>query len=499
MSLGEDYPGLDATALADLVRRRQVGPAELVEAAIARLEQVEPHLAGMTEWALDQARRAAREPVGGPFAGVPFLLKDNMHVAAGLPYHNGSRIWRGWVPPRDSEMVRRFRAAGLIILGSTKVPELSLTPVTEPRHLGPARNPWALDRTAGGSSGGSAAHVAARSVPMAHATDGGGSIRIPASCCGLFGLKPSRGRTPNGPYLGEGWHGAAVGHVLTRSVRDSARLLDAVAGPDPGAPCALARPGQSFAAAAARPPERLRIAWSSQAPNGAPVDPECRQAVEDAAGLCAALGHAVVEAAPRIPDAYFDWFLTVFLAAVAQEFTFAEETTGHRARRAEVEESTWLCRALGHGFSAAELSLALERLHRTSRRIASFFDSCDVLLTPTLASPPVRHGDLRSRGLDAVLEALAARLGVGRYLRYGPLLRQAAERAFRFIPFTPVWNMTGQPAASLPLHWTPDGLPVGVQAVGRVGEEATLLALAAELEQAHPWSHRLPPLGAASA
>src|ERR687890_1990278 len=274
MGLAEDYVTLDATALADLVRLRHVNPAELVETAIARLEQVEPKLAGMAEWTLDQARQAARKSLhDGPFAGVPFLLKDNMHFAAGIPYHNGSRIWRGWIPPQDSEMVRRFKAAGLIILGSTKVPELSLTPVTEPRHFGRANNPWAWDRTAGGSSGGSSAHVAARSVPMAHATDGGGSIRIPASCCGLFGLKPTRGRTPNGPFLGEAWHGAAIGHVLTRSVRDSTRFLDAIAGPDLGAPYGLAPPETSFAEAMARLPSRLRIAFSAEAPNGATVHP----------------------------------------------------------------------------------------------------------------------------------------------------------------------------------------------------------------------------------
>ena len=493
MGLAEDYIALDATALADLVRHRQVSPAELVEAAITRLEQVEPRLAGMAEWTLDQARRAACEPLADvPFAGVPFLLKDNMHGAAGVPYHNGSRIWRGWVPPQDSELVRRFKAAGLIILGSTKVPELSLTPVTEPRHFGRANNPWALDRTTGGSSGGSAAHVAARSVPMAHATDGGGSIRIPASCCGLFGLKPTRGRTPNGPSIGEGWHGAAIGHAVTRSVRDSARLLDAIAGPDLGAPYGLAPPARSFAEAAARPPGRLRIAFSALAPNGAPVDPECRTAVENAAKLCGALGHDVEEAAPVVPEDYFSWFLITFLAAVAQEFVFAAEMTGTRPRRGDVEESTWLCRALGRSFSAAELSVALERLHRATRQIAVFFETYDLLLTPALARPPVRHGDLQPRGLEAALQGLAARLGVGRYLRYGPLLRQAADRAFRFMPFSPIWNVTGQPAASLPLHWTPDGLPVGVQVVARFGQEETLFSFAAQIEQARSWTHRLP-------
>ncbi|QRM36019.1 amidase [Microvirga sp. VF16] len=493
MGLAEDYITRDATALADLVRHRQVSPAELVEAAIARLEQVEPKLAGMAERTLEQAFRAAREPLAdGPFAGVPFLLKDNMHVAAGIPYHNGSRIWRGWVPPRDSEMVRRFKAAGLIILGSTKVPELSLTPVTEPRHFGRANNPWALDRTTGGSSGGSSAHVAARSVPMAHATDGGGSIRIPASCCGLFGLKPTRGRTPNGPYVGEGWHGAAIGHAVTRSVRDSARLLDAITGPDLGAPYGLAPPARSFAEAAAGPPGRLRIAFSSLAPNGAPVDPECRTAVENAAKLCGELGHHVEEAVPGVPEDYFSWFLIAFLAAVSQEFAFAEEMTGTRPRRSDVEESTWLCRELGRGFSAAELSVTLERLHRATRQIARFFETYDLLLTPTLARPPVRHGELHPRGLEAALQVLAARLGVGRYLRYGSLLQQAADRAFRFMPFSPIWNITGQPAASLPLHWTADGLPVGVQVVAHFGQEESFFSFATQIEQACPWSHRLP-------
>jgi amidase len=500
MSLADEYQTFDATALTALVRAGEITPAEVVEAAIAHLEAVEPRLAGMAEWTLDAARRAALSPVpGAPFAGVPFLLKDNMHFAAGIPYHNGSRIWRGFVPPQDSEMVRRFKTAGLIILGTTKVPELSLTPVTEPKHFGRANNPWALDRTTGGSSGGSSAHVAARSVPMAHATDGGGSIRIPASCCGLFGLKPTRGRTPNGPYLGEGWHGAAIGHAVTRSVRDSARLLDAIAGPDVGAPYGIAPPERPFAEAAATPPGRLRIAFSAEAPNGATVHPECRAAVESAAELCASLGHVTEEAAPTFPDGYFSWFLTAFLAAVAQELALAEEMTGIGTRRADVEDSTWLCAQLGRGFSAAELSVALERLHRATRQIAVFFETYDLLLTPALAMPPVRHGELHPKGLEATLQALAARLGVGSYLRYGPLLRQAADRAFRFIPFSPMWNLTGQPAASLPLHWTPEGLPVGVQVVARFGAETTLFSFAGQVEQARPWAHRAPPVSRISA
>lgn len=493
MPLSDDFARLDATALADLVARGEASPLELVDAALARLERAEPRLSAMTERTFEAARLAAREPLAGPFAGVPFLLKDNVHVAAGVPYHNGSRIWRGWVPPADSELVRRFRTAGLVLLGTTRVPELSLTPMTEPRGLDPVENPWAPGRTAGGSSGGSAAHVAARTVPMAHGTDGGGSIRIPAACCALFGLKPSRGRTPNGPYAGEAWHGATVGHALTRSVRDSARLLDAVAGPDLGAPYSIAPPPRPFAEMAATPPGRLRIAFTSRSPTGSPVDAECREAVEGAARLCRELGHEVEEAAPDVPQGYFTWFLTVFLAAVAQEIAFAEEATGTRVRRGELEHPTVLAADLGRAFSAAEFSLALERLHRATRAIAPFFERHDILLTPTLARVPPRHGALAPRGVEAVLHALAARIGGGRLLRIGPFLEQAAERTFAFIPFTPMWNVTGQPAANLPLHWTSEGIPVGVQAVARFGEEGTLLALARQMEEARPWADRAPP------
>ncbi|WP_119680011.1 amidase [Indioceanicola profundi] len=501
MSLGQAYGQHDATGLAELVARREVSPAELVDSAIARIEAVEPALDGIVERAFDCARKAAKEPLpDGPFAGVPFLLKDNMNVAAGIPYHNGSAIWRGWTPDRDSELVARFRRAGLILLGSTKVPELSLMPVTEPKTFGPAHNPWDGSRTPGGSSGGSAAHVAARSVPMAHATDGGGSIRIPASCCGLFGLKPSRGRTPNGPYIGEGWHGASIAHAVTRSVRDSARLLDAVAGPDAGAPYGIAPPETSFAAALDRPPGRLRIAVSSKPPVDVPVHPDCMRALDQAARLCAELGHEVEEATPDLHPDFLKWFMTVFFAAVAQEFAMAEAQTGTKARRQEVETATWLARLLGRSFSAEDLSLAIERLHRQSRLIAPFFERYDVLLTPTLAQPPLSRGALKPAGAEAFAQEMAAVLGMGGLAKLGPFLDQAVIRAFGFIPYTPVWNVTGQPAASIPLHWAaptpaaPAGLPIGVQAVGRFGEETTLISLAAQLEQACPWADRHPPL-----
>ncbi|MDP2358900.1 MAG: amidase family protein [Beijerinckiaceae bacterium] len=488
----DEYIGLDACALASLVARGQVTPAELVETAIERLTTMEPVVNGMTEWLLDRARREAMDPPAGAFRGTPFLLKDNLHVAAGVPYHNGSRIWRGWTPPADSEFMKRLRAAGMIMLGSTRTSELSFAPVTESKIAGPVRNPWNLDRTAGGSSGGSGAHVAARSVPVAHGVDGGGSIRIPASCCGLFGLKPTRGRTPNGPFAGEPWHGAAIGHVLTRTVGDSAALLDVLAGSDQGAPYAAPAQHGSFFQATLRRPGSLRVAFTAAAPNGVAVDVECQNAVLGAANLCADLGHRVEQRAPPIPAGYFEWFTTIVLASVAQEFRFAEETTGTKARRRDVENSVWLARAFGEAMSAVDLSLALERIHRASRMIAAFFEEFDLLLTPTLARAPLHHGELDPKGIESLLQTVLAFSGGVRVLRPASLLEEAAARAFSFTPFTPVWNMSGQPAASLPLHWSSDGMPIGVQAIGRFGAEATLLSFAAQLEEARPWITRSP-------
>lgn len=489
----EEYEARDATALAELVARGEVSAAELVEIAIARIEERETRLRGIMERDFERARAQARAlpakdaPSDAPFRGVPFLVKDNIHAVGGLPYHNGSRVWRGHVHERDSTLVARFRAAGLIVLGTTKVPELSLLPTSENHAFGTIDNPVAPGFTAGGSSSGSAAHVAARSVPMAHGTDGAGSIRIPASACGLYGLKPTRARTPNGPFVGEGWHGASVGHVLTRSVRDSARLLDAVHGSDLGDAYEIAPPARPFAEAIARPPRRLRIAVSVAAPNGARVDPVCREAALATAKACADLGHDVEEAAPPVPAGLFEALVTVILAATAQEIAFAAETTGKPARRGDTDDTTWLIARLGHALSGAEVSIAIERLHRHARAIAPFFERFDMLITPTLARPPVRHGDLAPGRGEALMQKIALRAPLGPVLRLGSVVEDAARRIFSFIPFTPIWNVTGQPAASLPTHRTADGLPVGVQLVGRFGDEAGVLALSAALEAAGHW------------
>ena len=493
MGLVEDYALYDATALAELVRTRQVTARELAEEAISRIERQDKALGAMMERRFDRARLEAAGGVpAGPFAGVPFLLKDNLTPAAGIPYHNGSRIWRGWSPEHDSTLVQRLHRAGLVLLGSTKAPELCLMPVTEPGSFGPARNPWDTGRTPGGSSGGSAAAVAAGWVPMAHATDGGGSIRIPASCCGLFGMKPTRGRTPLGPQVGEAWHGLSVAHAVTRSVRDSAALLDATHGADPGAPYHAPPPAGTFLEAAHRAPGRLRIAWSADTPNGAPVHAHCRAAVEAAARLAAELGHEVAEGAPPIDAGLYHDFMTLFFTAAALELEEAEAATGIRPALSELEAPTALAVLIGRSIPGHELAAAKERLYRASRRIAAFFEEVDVLLTPTLAQPPLPVGALAPRGFEAAAQKAAAALRLGGLIRRTPMLDEVVDRTFAFIPFTPPFNVTGQPAASIPLHWTAEGLPIGVQAVGRFGEEATLFSLAAQMEAARPWVERRP-------
>ena len=347
MSLAEQTAFLDATALAELVRRQEVTPLELVDAAVARIEQANPSLGAVITPMYDLARKAAVGPRGdGPFAGVPFLLKDLIATYGGVRLSEGSRLLGDYVPPHDSELVRRYKQAGLIVVGKTNTPEFGILPTTEPVRFGPTRNPWDRTRTTGGSSGGSAAAVAAGMVPMAHASDGGGSIRIPASCCGLFGLKPTRGRTPTGPDHGELLSGLAIEHAITRSVRDSAALLDATSGPDQGAPYWAERPRIPFAEEIKLPPKKLRIAFSTAALNAAPVHEDCEIAVHEVARLCESLGHVVEPRAPRIDDPQ-GWllrgFLTLWSVGVA---TVIEEWSQILGRRPEPEELEPLTHAL---------------------------------------------------------------------------------------------------------------------------------------------------------
>jgi len=468
-----DYESLDGLGLADLVRRREVSADELLDAALARLDARNPALNAVVTPLVDGARSAiAAGLADGPFRGVPFLVKELVASVAGSATSAASRLYRDNIATADSEIVARFRRAGLVIVGKTNSPEFGLSPTTESRLYGVTRNPWRIDLAPGGSSGGSAAAVAAGIVPIAHATDGGGSIRIPASACGLFGLKPTRARITAGPEGGEGLSGLAIQHVVSRSVRDSAAMLDAIAGPLPGDPYAAAPPERPWLEEVARSPGRLRIAFAHRAPTGVAVHADCIAAVEEAARLCESLGHDVEEASPSFDAAALErGFMTVFGAHIMANI--ARATGGALPDRELVEPLTYAIGERARGLSAAEFIGTVHGLHRQARRIAGFFERHDVWLTPTLAQPPlpIGHFDIESDDVEAWIARLAG-----------------------FIPFTYPFNVTGQPAASVPLSWNVAGLPIGCQFVARYGDEATLFRLAAQLEQARPWFDRRPTL-----
>lgn len=461
---------MDATAQAELVRKKEVTAVELVEAAIRRIEELNPKLNAVVTSMADEALAAAETPqLEAPFAGVPFLLKDLGPAYAGVRLTEGTAFLRNYVPSTDSPLVERFKQAGLIIIGKTNTPEFGLVPTTEPQRFGACRNPWDQERTPGGSSGGSAAAVAAGLVPMAHGNDGGGSIRIPASCCGLFGLKPTRGRNPR---ESEALAGLAEDHALTRSVRDSAALLDATCGSLPGAHYRAPKPERPFLQEVGADPGRLKIAFTTTAPTGVPIHADCVQAVHEAAILCAELGHEVIEASPAFDgQVLVQQFIDVWAAGCALNVDYLAQMTGQKAQPEFFEPLTWALYEKGRGLSASAYLRSLAVLQHTSREIGKFFEEVDVWLTPTLAEPPVPLGTFEPPA-DNPLAAI--------------------ERGSAFVPFTPLFNMTGQPAMSMPLFWNDAGLPVGTHFVGRFGDEATLLRLAAQLEAARPWAERHP-------
>jgi Asp-tRNA(Asn)/Glu-tRNA(Gln) amidotransferase A subunit family amidase len=467
-----DYEAYDGLGLAELVRNRQVSADDLLIAALLRIEHRNPQLNAVVTPLYDAARRqiAAGLPVG-PFTGVPFLVKELVASVSGTATTAASRLLERNMPSGDSEVVARFRRAGLVIAGKTNSPEFGLSPMTESHLYGVTRNPWRVNLAPGGSSGGSAAAVAAGFVPFAHATDGGGSIRIPASCCGLFGLKPTRARVTAGPEVGEGLSGLAVQHVVSRSVRDSAAMLDATRGPMPGDPYVAPQPLRPYLDEVSREPGHLRIGFARSAPSGVPLAPACIAAVEDAARLCQSLGHDVEEASPECDwEALARSFTLVFGANIMANI--ARATGGPLPDRRLVEPLTYAIAERARAVSAAEFIVAVHDLHRQARQIAAFFERYDLWLTPTLAQPPLPIGyfDIESSNVDAWNARLAA-----------------------FIPFTFPFNVTGQPAASVPLYWSDDGLPIGCQFAARYGDEAQLIRLCAQLERARPWFDRRPP------
>jgi amidase len=488
-----EYERYDATGLAELVRRREVTPAELVEAAIERIEASNPAVNAVVRKMFAEARSAAAAPLpDGPFAGVPFLLKDLMAAYAGVPLTSACQFLAGFVPAYDSELVARHKRAGLIVAGKTNTPELGIMGFTEPRLFGPCRNPWNTGHTPGGSSGGAAAAVAAGMVPMAHGGDGGGSLRIPASCCGLFGLKPTRGRNPLGPVYGESWCGLVQEHAITRTVRDSAALLDATCGPDLGAPYFAVPPARPFLQEVGADPGRLRIAFTAEPLFGESTHPDCHAAVEDAAALCASLGHHVEEARPRFDkSALRRAYLAVVAVNTARGIEHAGEVMKRRPTAAEFEPETWLLGVIGRRMSAASYQAAIELLHLSSRGIASFFKGHDIFLTPTLAHPPLAIGALALKPADAAAIAALRRVPLRALL--DAVLAKMAAQAFEATSNTMLFNQTGQPAMSVPLFWSSAGLPIGSQMVARYGDEATLFRLASQLEHARPWASLRPP------
>jgi amidase len=471
----KEFGSFDAMALAEMVRKKQAKPIELVDAAIEGIERLNPALNAVVTPMSDQARTLANGKIpDGPLAGVPFLLKDLGALYAGVPMTMGSAAMRAFVPDHDSELVIRLKRAGLIIMGKTNTPEFGILPTTEPKLFGPCRNPWDINRTTGGSSGGSSAAVAARLVPMAHANDGGGSIRIPASCCGLFGLKPTRARNPHGPDFGDIFSGLVADHAVTRSVRDSAALLDATSGPDVGDPYWAPPPVRPFLQEVGSNPGRLRIAFTTAAASDIRVHPDCISSVHDAAKLCSDLGHDVEEATPLLNREFVrQSFMVIWSAGCAWSLDGIGIATGKPIIPAQVEPLTWALYEMGRKQTASAYLLALSFLQRVSRDIARFFLKYNVWLTPTLSEPPLPLGSFDSPP-ENPLEGL--------------------RRAEKFVPFTPICNATGQPAMSVPLYWNGDNLPVGVHFIGRFGDEATLFRLAAQLEAARPWAGRKPPV-----
>lgn len=496
MGTFSEYDRYDALGLAELITRKDVTPAELCEEAIARIERINPKLNAVIYRMFDAARkRAGEKPAGGPFAGVPFLLKDLLTAYAGVPLSMGCKALREYIPPQDSELMKRYRAAGMVFLGKTNTPEFGLMGVTEPEAFGPTRNPWDLNRTPGGSSGGSAAAVASGMVPMASGGDGGGSIRIPSSHCGLFGLKPTRGRVPTGPEYGEIWQGAAVEHVITRSVRDSAAMLDAISGPDAGAPYIIPDPERPFLEEVGRDPGRLRIAFTKRSPLKTDVHPECVKAVEDTAKLLADLGHGVDEAEPAIDGiALAKSYFTMYFGEIAADIADMRRIIGRRMTQADVEGPTWALKLLGDAFSAGEFVLAIRQWNTFARQMGIFHETYDLYLTPTVAFPPVKIGELKPKPAEEKAMRIVNSLNLGRLLRLSGIADKLATESLAKTPYTQLANLTGQPAMSVPLHWTADGLPIGVQFIARFGDEATLFRLAGQLEKARPWFDRRPRL-----
>jgi amidase len=469
----QEYSSYDGLGLGELVRKGEVTASELLEEAITRVERHNGEINAVVYKFYDQAREAARRKPGhGPFEGVPFLLKDILGECEGVPTRYGSRYFPAFPSPADSELVARYKRAGLLPFGKTNAPEFGLPPITEPQLYGPARNPWNTDYTTGCSSGGSAAAVAAGVVPLAHSNDGGGSIRIPAACCGLVGLKPTRGRNSLAPNFGDMMGGLVCEHVVSRTVRDSAAALDATEGPVAGDPYFPPPKMRPYLQEVSTDPGRLRIAFWSHGPQNEPIHAEAAAAVREAAKLCSQLGHEVEEALPTLDyNEAASPFLTVYAAGLALTIETLKQLTGVQPGPENVERLTLNFYEMGREITAAQYLMAVSTLQRLSRQFSAFFERYDLWLTPTLGCPPLKVGTIDFQS---------------------PTASMSDQRIAMLAHVNPFYNVTGQPAITLPLHWTSEGLPLGVLFGGRYGDEGTLFRLAGQIERARPWKDRHP-------
>lgn len=474
-----EYSELDAVAMAELVRKGEVTALELVEEAIRRIEVLNPSLNAVVYPMYEHARQLANEPSnGGTFAGVPFLIKDMTAHYAGTPTTHSTQLLRDIGPSDyDTEIIKRFKRAGVITVGKTNTPELALSATTESLLRGACCNPWDLTRTTGGSSGGSAAAVAARIVPMGHGGDGGGSLRMPGSCCGIVGFKPSRMRTPHGPDVSSVWESCCGEFIMSRTVRDSAYMLDEVAGQDTGSYYSAPAQTRPFRDEITRQPGKLRIAFSTTGPDNVPTHPDCVAAVEQAAKLCQDLGHHVEQACPTLPESLSEKFGESFLGALAietaQDADELAALVGRPATAEDFEPANWSFIEHGRSFSGVDAVRFKRVLHSVARAVGPFFEDYDIYISPTLAKPPVKLGEIDTQVAD--------------WLEF-------FSHMFEFMPFTSLFNVSGSAGVSLPIAWNGDGLPIGCQFITQMGRDGLLLSLAAQIEQAAPWDQRRPPV-----
>jgi len=491
-----EYDQYDAVGLAKIVREKKISPVELCEEAINRIEKLNPILNAVINPMFDIGREAAKKPLpDGPFTGVPFLLKDLISAYARVKLTSGCRAYKDYVPDYDSELVKRFKRAGLVALGKTNTPEFGLMGITEPELYGPTRNPWNVEHTPGGSSGGSAAAVASGMVPMASGGDGGGSIRIPSAFCSLFGLKPTRGRTPTGPKYGKLWQGAAIEHVLTRSVRDSAAILDAIQGADAGAPYVIKPPDIPYSEEINREPGSLRIAFNTESPLGTGIHEYCKDAVLQTAKLLQDLGHKVEEAKPELDGIKLaNSFFTLYFGEIAADIESAKTILKKKVGKKDFEITTWFFGQLGGCYSAADFVTTMREWDIAARVMGQFHLKYDLYLTPTVAYPAAKIGELLPKSYEKAAMELISFLRLGFLAKASGMVNQIAIQTLAKTPFTQLANFTGQPAMNVPLQWDKKGMPCGVQFIAPFGDEATLFRLASQLEKAKPWFDKRPEL-----